>query len=57
MKSTEHSGYFDSFFPGSLQVILDIPPTHGPMHNNTYKSLVAVGTLVHNVLVAGNCDM
>jgi hypothetical protein len=50
-------GYFDSFFPGSLQVMSDIPLYRGPMCDNTYKLLVAVDTPVRNVLVVGNCDM
>jgi hypothetical protein len=29
----------------------------GPMRDNAYKSLVAMHTRVHNVLVVGNCDM
>jgi hypothetical protein len=53
----KHSGYFDSFFPISLQIMSVIPPYRGPMRDNTYKSMVAVGTPMHNVIVAGNCDM
>jgi hypothetical protein len=37
--------------------VSDIPLYHGPMHDNTYKSLVEVEILLHNVLIADNCDI
>jgi hypothetical protein len=57
MKSIKHSDCFGSSFLGSLLIVSDIPLSHDPMRDNTYKSLVTVDIPMHNVLVADNCDM
>jgi hypothetical protein len=57
MKSTGHSDCLGSSFPESLLVVSYIPLYHGPMRGNTYKLLVEVDILVHNVSVADSCDM
>jgi hypothetical protein len=55
--STEHYGFSDSSSPGYSLIVSDILPCHDLIHDNTYKSLVEVDILLHNVLVVDHCGI